>query len=116
MLFSPNLTNNRGVAIVAVSMVLVVAALLGGAIIGQTNQDIQLTNRTYGDKQALYLAESAKERGYQEIMDNDTFTVAGTPGTLTGISLQGGTYDVVATTLSASPWIVELASTGRKDG
>ncbi len=108
---SPSL-NNRGVAIVAVTMVMVVAALLGGAIITQTTQDVQLTDRTYEDKQALYLAESAKERGYQEILNDINFTATGNPGTLANVTMQGGTYDLVATTLSTSPIVVQMVATG----
>ena len=108
-----HLSSDRGVAIVAVAMVMVVGALLGAAIITQTSQDIQLTDRTYSDKQALYLAESGKERAYREIMNDDNFTTLGNPAVLNNVSVGGGTFDLTATTLSESPKVVRLVSTGR---
>jgi hypothetical protein len=110
--------NDRGVAIVAVTLVLVVTALLGGAIIAQTSQDVQLAERTYDDKQALYLAESAKERGYREIMNNEAFTYLdgggnSVDGVINNVSMLGGTYDLVASTLSESPVkVVQIVGTG----
>jgi len=115
MMVSSLLSNDRGVAIVAVTMVMVVSALLGAAIITQTSQDIQLTDRTYTDKQALYFAESAKERGYREIMNNNNFTTIGNDGVLANVSLPGGSYDLTATTLSMSPKVVRMVATGRTD-
>jgi hypothetical protein len=110
------LSNDRGVAIVAVTLVLVVVALLGGAIISQTNQDTQLSKIAYEDKQAVYFAESAKERGYSEIMANEAFTTAGNPGILTDQPMPGGTYDLTAIELSAAPdKIVRLFATGFTD-
>jgi len=111
-LFSSFTCGNRGVAIVAVTMVLVVVALLGGAIVAQTNHNTQLSNRTFSDKQALYIAESAKERGYQEILNDGDFTVVGAPGTLANVTIPGGSYNLTATTLQADPKIVQLTATG----
>jgi hypothetical protein len=58
------LRENEGIAIIAVTVILIVAAMMGGTIVSQTMQDIQLTERTFEDKQALYIAESAKEQAY----------------------------------------------------
>jgi hypothetical protein len=97
-------------------MVLVVVALLGGAIISQTNEDTQLSNRVYEDKQAVYFAESAKERGYQEIMADEDFTTAANPGFLFDQAMPGGSYDLTAIELSAAPdKIVQLVATGFTD-
>jgi hypothetical protein len=96
-------TDDRGIAIVAVTMVLVVAALLGGTLIAQTSQDMRESERTYHDKQSLYLAESAIERAYYEIKANsdgfgsffNTVTQTGEtqPGTISNVdALKGGTY------------------------
>jgi hypothetical protein len=110
-------SNTRGVAIVAVTMVLVVVAMLGGAIISQTNHDTQLSNRVYEDKQAVYFAESAKERGYEEIMADESFTTAGNPGFLFDQRMPGGSYDLTAIELSAAPnKVVQLIATGFTDG
>lgn len=111
----PIICSNRGVAIVAVTMVMVVVALLGGAIITQTTHNAQLSNRTFTDKQALYLAESAKERGYQEILDDDNFTSVGNPGVLANVNLPGGSYALTATTLSVDPKVVQLVAVGTPD-
>ena len=112
MRLSPIFCSNRGVAIIAVTMVMVVVALLGGAIITQTTHNVQLSNRTLVDKQALYLAESAKERGYQEILNDDNFTSIGNPGVLANVNLPGGNYSLTATTLSVDPKVVQLVATG----
>ncbi len=118
MLPSLRLMDNRGVAIVAVTLVMVVAALLGGAIIAQTSQDAQLAKRAYDDKQALYLAESAKERGYREIMNDDSFTHLdgsgnSVDGVINSVGLTGGTYDLVASTLTEAPAkVVQIVGTG----
>ncbi len=115
------LSNNRGVAIIAVTMVLVVGALLGGAIVATTTQDVQLSERTHRDVQALYLAESAKERAYREIMDNDSFTTLAAQGVLQGVTMMGGDYDLFARTLSEPPpdtvpKVVEIVATGNMGG
>ena len=115
LLFSV-VSNNRGVAIVAVTMVLVVVALLGGAIISQTNHDTQLSKRVYEDKQAVYFAESAKERGYQEIFDDANFTTLANQGFLFDQPMPGGTYDLTATTLQEDPQIVAFTATGFTNG
>jgi hypothetical protein len=111
-----SLSNNRGIAIIAVTLVVVVGALLGGAIIAQTSQDVELTDRVFTDKQALFIAESGKEKGYQEIFNDNTFTTLGNPGTLTGVAMMGGSYDIVATTLSDPPKIVQVVSTSTASG
>lgn len=115
-LFFSITSGNRGVAIVAVTMVMVVVALMGGAIIAQTNQDVQLSNRAVINKQAVYIAESAKERGYQEILDDENFTTMVNPGILARVSIQGGSYDLRAVTLSADPKIVQFIATGTTSG
>jgi hypothetical protein len=74
MMSQPLISSNRGVAIIAVTMVVVVATLLGGVILSMVTQDAELSERTYADKAALYLAESAKERGYSEILHDVTGT------------------------------------------
>ena len=114
LLFSVD-SNNRGIAIVAVTLVLVVVALLGGAIISQTNHDTQLSNRVYKDKQAVYFAESAKERGYQEILDDPNFTTLADSGRLWDEPMPGGTYDLIALTLQEDPQIVAFTATGSTD-
>ena len=120
----PLTSNNRGVAIIAVTMLMVVATLLGGVMLSQVVNDAQLSNRTYADKQALYLAESAKERGYREILDDNTFMPAnvGDPPTILdgaiGVddgNVQAGTtntYNLVVTRLSDSPAVVQMVATG----
>jgi hypothetical protein len=101
------ISNNDGIAIVAVAMVLVVVALLGGAVISQTTQDAQLSNRAVFDKQAVFLAESAKERGYSEIMADENFA------TPLSVSMQGGSYDLQVIELSPVPdKVVQLVATG----
>jgi hypothetical protein len=112
-LISSFVNDNRGVAIVAVTMVMVVIALLGGAIITQTTHDTQLSNRAHSDKQALYIAESAKERTYQEIINDVNFTTLVNQGFLFNQPLQGGTYDLTATTLQEVPTkVVQISVTG----
>jgi len=110
-------SNERGVAIIAVTLVMTVIVLLGSAIVTQTSQDVQLTDRTYGDKQALYMAESAKERGYREIMNDNNFTTLGNVGVINNIPVGGGSYNLVATTLQDSPLpkVVQIAGTGTTD-
>jgi hypothetical protein len=111
-------SDNRGIAIVAVTVVLVVAAMLGGAMIAQTSQDVQLAERTFEDKQALYLAESAKEHAYRQIMLDDNFhnTIVPPnetqPGTLTNVPLGGASYTLQVTQLSATPPVVQIVGTG----
>lgn len=124
------ISNNQGIAIIAVTMILVVAALLGGAMVSQTTQDVQLANRTMSDKQALYLAESAKERAYQVVKDGG-LTVTGKsrfvmatqpgetqPGTLTNQSILAGagTYDLSVSEAVAgapgSPYIIQIVGVG----
>jgi len=113
MLLLSTIRDTRGVAIVAVTMVMVVVALLGGAIISQTNHNAQLSNRALNEKQAVYLAESAKERGYQEIIDDIDFTKEDDPGQLDDVPIQGGTYKLFARTIQETPnKIVELTATG----
>lgn len=93
MMLAPLKSNNRGVAIIAVALLMIVATLLGGVIISVVLQDKQLSDVSYASKQSLYLAESAKERGYQEIFDNlnflpanidDPTTTADDPAPVTG--------------------------------
>jgi len=113
-----NPSGERGVAIVAVMMVLVVVGLLGGSAIVLTTQEIQLCERVRMEKQALYLAESGKERAYSVIM-NDTlgnFASLENPGIVSDARLGGGSYDLAVTTLSESPKVVEIVSTGRTNG
>jgi hypothetical protein len=111
------LSDNRGVALVAVTMVMVVAALLGGAMIAQTSQDVQLAERVYEDKRAIYLGESGKERGYYEIKNNADYVLGGNlTALLTNVPVQGGTYGLSGRELSAAPKVVELVSTGTYDG
>jgi hypothetical protein len=107
------ISNNDGIAIVAVAMVLVVVALLGGAAISQTTHDAQLSNRAVFDKQAVFFAESAKERGYSEIKADEDFATAGNPGILNGVPIQGGSYDLSVYELSPVPnKVVQLVAVG----
>ncbi|MBI5115284.1 hypothetical protein HZA56_02320 [Candidatus Poribacteria bacterium] len=111
------LSDNKGIALVAVTMVMVVAALLGGAMIAQTTQDVQLAERVYEDKRAIYLGESGKERGYYEIKNNADYVLGGALTALaTNVTVQGGTYSLSGRELSAAPKVVELISTGTYDG
>ncbi|GAB4344133.1 MAG: hypothetical protein Kow0099_23270 [Candidatus Abyssubacteria bacterium] len=103
------LKNNRGVAIVAVALLMVVGAILGAAVISQTTLDVQHADRTLNAKQELYLAESAKERAYREIMLDDTFANG---GTMSDVPFAGGTYDILVTTLTPDPLVVEIQATG----
>ncbi|RJP23740.1 MAG: hypothetical protein C4520_05675 [Candidatus Abyssobacteria bacterium SURF_5] len=117
--------DNKGIAIVAVTVVLVVAALLGGTVISQTSSDIQLANRTYEEKQALFFAESAKEAAFRAILDagiapdgslnfaNDTQPGETQPGTVSGQTLTGGTYGFTVTELASAPsQIIQVVGTG----
>ncbi len=113
--FSSIISGNRGVAIVAVTMVMVVVALLGGAIISQTNQDTQLSNRALTEKQAVYIAESSKERGYAEIMNDPDFATAGNPGIINGVNIQGGVYDLMVTELNPDPKVIRITANGTTD-
>lgn len=110
-------SDSRGIAIIAVTLVIVVGGLLGTAIISQTTQDVKETDRSFSFKQALFLAESGKERAYREIMISNNFTTLATPGVINNIPLQGGSYDLVANTLSddPNPKIVEIVATGHQD-
>lgn len=103
-------SNKRGVAIVAVTMVLAVVVLLGGAVISQTNQNIQLSNRALDDKRAVYFAESAKERGYEEIKANEDFVTAVTGPVHLPFSMPGGGYELIAEELSPAPDKVVMLS------
>ena len=106
-------SDNRGVAIVAVTMVLVVVALMGGAIISQTSQDTQLSNRALEDKRALYIAESAKEFGYEQIKADENFVTAATGEVPFQGEMQGGSYTLWAREISPAPdKVVGLIGTG----
>jgi hypothetical protein len=109
MMILSHFRSNRGVAIVAVALLMVVGAILGAAVITQTSSDVQQADRTLVEKQELFIAESAKERAYSEIMNDETFANG---GSMSDIALAGGTYDILATTLSPSPLVVEIQATG----
>jgi hypothetical protein len=117
-LITSHLSSERGVALVAVMMVLVVVGLLGGSAIVLNTQATQLSERTYSDKLALYTAESGKEQAYSLIFNDSqgNVTTLENPYAVSNETLQGGAYDLEIRTLSESPKVIEIISTGHMGG
>jgi hypothetical protein len=113
-----HLSSERGVALVAVMMVLVVVGLLGGSAIVLSTQATQLSERQNNEKLALYMAESGKEKAYSAIFNDSQGNLIPLVNTTTvsNEAVPGGAYDLEVTTLSETPLVIEIVSTGHVNG